>query len=69
MIRETGLDEDRVNVNGGAIAMGHPLGCTGAKLSISLLNELARRGGRYGICTMCVGGGMGAAGVFENLRS
>lgn len=69
VIRETGLDEDRVNVNGGAIAMGHPLGCTGAKLSISLLNELARRGGRYGICTMCVGGGMGAAGVFENLRS
>lgn len=68
VIRETGLDEGRVNVNGGAIALGHPLGCTGAKLSISLLNELARRGERYGICTMCVGGGMGAAGVFENLR-
>ncbi|HEX7071315.1 MAG TPA: thiolase family protein [Rhodothermales bacterium] len=67
VIRETGLDEERVNVNGGAVALGHPLGCTGTKLSISLLNEMVRRNVRYGICTMCVGGGMGAAGVFENL--
>jgi acetyl-CoA acyltransferase len=56
-----------VNVNGGAIALGHPLGCTGAKLTATLLHELARRGGRYGMVTMCVGGGMGAAGIFERL--
>ncbi len=68
VIRELGLDEDRVNVNGGAIALGHPLGCTGAKLTATLLHEMQRRGERYGIVTMCVGGGMGAAGVFENLR-
>lgn len=68
VIRDVGLDEDIVNVNGGAIALGHPLGCTGAKLTATLLHEMVRREVRYGICTMCVGGGMGAAGVFENLR-
>jgi acetyl-CoA acyltransferase len=67
VIRELGLDQDKVNVNGGAIALGHPLGCTGAKLTATLLHEMKRRGERYGIVTMCVGGGMGAAGVFENL--
>jgi acetyl-CoA acyltransferase len=61
------LDLERVNVNGGAIALGHPLGCTGAKLAATLLAELKRRGARYGMVTMCVGGGMGAAGIFENL--
>jgi acetyl-CoA acyltransferase len=68
VIREVGLDEDIVNVNGGAIALGHPLGCTGAKLTATLLHEMIRREVRYGICTMCVGGGMGAAGIIENLR-
>jgi acetyl-CoA acyltransferase len=68
VIREVGLDKDIVNVNGGAIALGHPLGCTGAKLTATLLHEMVRREVRYGICTMCVGGGMGAAGVIENLR-
>lgn len=68
VIREVGLDEDIVNVNGGAIALGHPLGCTGAKLTATLLHEMMRREVRYGLCTMCVGGGMGAAGVIENLR-
>jgi acetyl-CoA acyltransferase len=67
VIRELGLDEDIVNVNGGAIALGHPLGCTGAKLTATLLHEMQRRQVRYGIVTMCIGGGMGAAGVFENL--
>ena len=67
VIRETGLKEDAVNVNGGAIALGHPLGCTGAKLTTTLLHEMKRRGVRYGICTMCIGGGMGAAAVFENM--
>jgi acetyl-CoA acyltransferase len=67
VIRELGLDQEKVNVNGGAIALGHPLGCTGAKLTVSLLNELKRRGGKYGVVTMCIGGGMGAAGVFEML--
>ena len=67
VIREVGLDEDIVNVNGGAIALGHPLGCTGAKLTATLIHEMRRRNVRYGICTMCVGGGMGAAGVIENL--
>ncbi len=67
VIRETGLPEDIVNVSGGAIALGHPLGATGTKLSATLLHEMRRRGVRYGMCTMCVGGGMGAAGVFENL--
>ena len=68
VIRELGLQEDRVNVNGGAIALGHPLGCTGAKLTATLVHELIRRDQRYGICTMCIGGGMGAAAVIENLR-
>jgi len=68
VIRELDLDEDIVNVNGGAIAMGHPLGCTGAKLTTQILYEMKRRGSRYGMVTMCVGGGMGAAGIFENLR-
>ena len=67
VIRKLGLDEDLVNVNGGAIALGHPLGCTGAKLTATLLQEMKRRGIRYGMITMCIGGGMGAAGVFENL--
>jgi acetyl-CoA acyltransferase len=65
VIREVGLDEERVNVNGGAIALGHPLGATGAKLTAQLVHELGRRGGGTGLVTMCVGGGMGAAGVFE----
>jgi acetyl-CoA acyltransferase len=63
--KELGLDLEKVNPNGGAIALGHPLGCTGAKLTATLLRELKRRGGRYGMVTMCVGGGMGAAGIFE----
>jgi acetyl-CoA acyltransferase len=63
--RELGVPDDRLNVNGGAIALGHPLGCTGAKLTASLLHELRRSGGRYGIVSMCIGGGMGAAGLFE----
>ena len=67
VIRELGLNEEMVNVNGGAIALGHPLGCSGAKLTSTLLHEMQRRQVRYGIVTMCVGGGMGAAGVFENL--
>lgn len=67
VVRETGLSEDIVNVNGGAIALGHPLGCTGAKLTATLLHEMKRRQVRYGICTMCIGGGMGAAAVFENM--
>jgi len=65
VIRALGLDEEIVNVNGGAIALGHPLGCTGAKLTATLLGEMGRRQVRYGIVTMCIGGGMGAAGVFE----
>jgi acetyl-CoA acyltransferase len=68
VIKTLGLDPDKVNVNGGAIALGHPLGCTGAKLTASILRELARRNGRYGMVTMCVGGGMGAAGIFERLN-
>jgi acetyl-CoA acyltransferase len=67
VIEEAGLDPDKVNVNGGAVALGHPLGCTGAKLSTQVLHELKRREARYGLVTMCVGGGMGAAGVFERL--
>jgi acetyl-CoA acyltransferase len=66
-LRELPIDRDKLNVNGGAIALGHPLGCTGAKLTTSLLYELRRREGRYGLVTMCVGGGMGAAGIFERL--
>ena len=68
VIRAVGLPPEKVNVNGGAIALGHPLGCTGAKLTVSIINELKRRGGRYGLVTMCVGGGMGGAGIFEVLR-
>jgi acetyl-CoA acyltransferase len=63
--RELGIPLDKLNVNGGAIALGHPLGCTGAKLTATLLHELRRRGKRYGIVSMCIGGGMGAAGLFE----
>ncbi|HTR67441.1 MAG TPA: acetyl-CoA C-acyltransferase [Terriglobales bacterium] len=68
VIKETGLDPARVNPNGGAIALGHPLGCTGAKLTATVIRELKRRNGRYGMVTMCVGGGMGAAGIFENVN-
>ncbi|OZI10319.1 acetyl-CoA acetyltransferase [Bacillaceae bacterium SAS-127] len=67
VIRELGLDEEKVNVNGGAIALGHPLGCTGAKLTLSLIHEMKRRNEQFGMVTMCIGGGMGAAGVFELL--
>jgi acetyl-CoA acyltransferase len=67
VIQEGGLDPERVNPNGGAIALGHPLGCTGAKLTATIIRELKRRNARYGMVTMCVGGGMGAAGIFENL--
>jgi acetyl-CoA acyltransferase len=67
VIRELGLNEEIVNVNGGAIALGHPLGCTGAKLTLSLIHELKRRNQQFGVVTMCIGGGMGAAGVFELL--
>jgi acetyl-CoA acyltransferase len=66
-LRELAIDPARLNVNGGAIALGHPLGCTGAKLTATLLHEMRRRGSRYGMVTMCVGGGMGAAGIFERL--
>ncbi|NUR54890.1 MAG: thiolase family protein [Acidobacteria bacterium] len=66
-LRELPIDPGRLNVNGGAIALGHPLGCTGAKLTTTLLYEMRRRGSRYGMVTMCVGGGMGAAGIFERL--
>ncbi|WP_394234565.1 acetyl-CoA C-acetyltransferase [Niallia oryzisoli] len=65
VIRELGIDEEKVNVNGGAIALGHPLGCTGTKLTLTLLHEMMRRQVQFGIVTMCIGGGMGAAGVFE----
>ena len=67
VIREAGIDPGRVNVNGGAIALGHPLGCTGAKLTATILREMERRGARYGMVTMCVGGGQGAAGIFERI--
>ncbi|MCY3615098.1 MAG: thiolase family protein [Bacteroidetes bacterium] len=67
VIREAGLDESVVNVQGGAIALGHPLGCTGAKLTATLLHAMKRQNIRYGLCTMCIGGGMGAAAIFENL--
>jgi len=68
VINTLGMDPDKVNVNGGAIALGHPLGCTGAKLTVQLMNEMRRRGGKYGLVTMCVGGGQGAAAVYENLQ-
>ena len=67
VVKELGIDQDRLNVNGGAVALGHPLGCTGAKLTATLLQEMRRRGSRYGMVTMCVGGGMGAAGIFESI--
>lgn len=66
-VRELGIDPARVNVNGGAIALGHPLGCTGAKLTATLLHEMRRRGSRFGVVSMCIGGGMGAAAVFERV--
>jgi len=68
VIKELGLDPKKINPNGGAIALGHPLGCTGAKLTATIIRELKRRNARYGLVTMCVGGGMGAAGIFENLN-
>ncbi len=68
VIQEAGLDPETLNVNGGAIALGHPLGCTGAKLTATILREMARRGARYGMVTMCIGGGQGAAGIFERLN-
>jgi acetyl-CoA acyltransferase len=68
VIRVVGLDSEKVNVNGGAIALGHPLGATGTKLTIQLLHEMKRRRARYGMVTMCIGGGMGASGIFENLQ-
>ena len=68
VMRELGLDEEKTNVNGGAIALGHPLGCTGAKLTTQIIYEMGRRGSKYGMVTMCIGGGMGAAAIFENLQ-
>jgi acetyl-CoA acyltransferase len=68
VVRTLGIDLNKVNVNGGAIALGHPLGCTGAKLTVQLISELKRRNARYGMVTMCIGGGMGAAGIFENVN-
>ena len=68
VIRELELNPEVVNVNGGAIALGHPLGCTGAKLTVQIINEMQRRGSNYGMVTMCIGGGMGAAGIFQNLN-
>jgi acetyl-CoA acyltransferase len=67
VIRTLELDQDKINVNGGAIALGHPLGCTGSKLSVQLFNELKRREKKFGMVTMCVGTGQGAAGIFEML--
>jgi acetyl-CoA acyltransferase len=67
VIREAGLDADKVNINGGAIALGHPLGCTGAKLTIQNLHDLKRLGKKYGMITACVGGGQGIAGIVERL--
>ena len=69
VIKTLGIDPERVNVNGGAIALGHPLGCTGSKLTATLAREMQRRGSKYGMVTMCVGGGQGAAGIFENLQN
>ncbi len=68
VIQQAGLDASRVNPNGGAVALGHPLGCTGAKLTATIIRELQRRNARYGMVTMCIGGGMGAAGIFERLQ-
>jgi acetyl-CoA acyltransferase len=69
VIRELRLDLEKVNVNGGAIALGHPMGATGTKLTVQLMHEMKRRKSRYGMVTMCIGGGMGAAGIFENLQN
>ncbi len=68
VIRDRELDPEKVNVNGGAIALGHPLGCTGAKLTVQIVHEMKRRNAKYGMVTMCIGGGMGAAGIFENVN-
>jgi acetyl-CoA acyltransferase len=68
VIKTLGMDPAKVNVNGGAIALGHPLGCTGSKLTATLLHEMKRRHAHYGMVTMCVGGGMGAAAIFENVN-
>ena len=68
VMRVTEMDPDKTNINGGAIALGHPLGCTGAKLTTQLMYEFKEHGGKYGMVTMCIGGGMGAAGIFENLN-
>ena len=68
VIKEAGLNPDIVNVNGGAIALGHPLGCTGAKLSVQILNEMRRSNQKYGMVTACVGGGQGIAGIYERLN-
>ena len=69
VIREVGLDLEKMNVNGGAIALGHPMGATGTKLTVQLMSEMKRRDSKYGMVTMCIGGGMGAAGIFENLQN
>lgn len=69
VINTLGIDPEKVNVNGGAIALGHPLGCTGSKLTVQLMHEMGRRGGKYGMVTMCIGGGQGAAAIYENLQS
>ena len=68
VMRELGMNEEKVNVNGGAVALGHPLGASGAKLTVQILGEMRRRGSRYGLVTMCVGGGQGAATILENLQ-
>ena len=68
VMRELGMNEEITNVNGGAIALGHPLGCTGAKLTTQLIYEMKRRDVQFGMVTMCIGGGMGAAGIFENIN-
>jgi acetyl-CoA acyltransferase len=68
VIRNLEMNPEKVNVNGGAIALGHPLGCTGAKLTVQLIHEMKRRNSKYGMVTMCVGGGQGAAGIFENVN-
>jgi acetyl-CoA acyltransferase len=69
VVREIGMDLEKTNVNGGAIALGHPMGATGTKLTVQLIHEMKRRGSKYGLVTMCIGGGMGAAGIFENLQN
>ena len=68
VIQELGLNQEIINVNGGAIALGHPLGCTGAKLSVQMIHELKRRDLEFGLVTMCIGGGMGAAAIFQNIN-